>query len=859
MSLTDYRRKRRFAETPEPTGGIASKNGPLRFVVQKHHASHLHYDFRLEVDGALKSWAVPKGPSLDPTQKRLAMQVEDHPLDYRSFEGTIPAGNYGAGTVMVWDEGFVRSEDGADRKTSEQALRSGIEKGRLSFVLEGSKLAGEFSLVRLPRGGRNSWLLIKKSDEAAGDDDVLAQDRSAVSGRSLEEIAAGKPLKKAAAKAKTTRRRPTRESSVAELPKERGGNFVKPMLATLVDEPFDREGWIFEIKWDGYRAIAESSKRSVRLYSRNQKSFETRFAPIVESLKSLKEKAVIDGEIVVLDEDGRSSFQGLQNYQKTGQGTLRFVAFDLLSLGGKNLRKKPLVERKAALAELIKGVPQLMMSDHVEVTGKAFFEAARKRNLEGVIAKDGASLYREGERSGDWLKIKTHLRQEAVIGGFTAPRGSRVGIGALVLGVYDDRSLVYIGHTGGGFDSAGLASIRSRLEKLVRKTCPFAEEPAVNAPVQWVSPKLACEVRFQEWTTDGRMRQPIFLGLREDKEASAVRREQPMDAERTVMPARKKQTKARPRTAKATAVGEPALTNLDKLYWPDDGFTKGDAIAYYREVSEVILPYLIDRPESLHRHPNGINRPSFFQKDVGKQPPPDFVDTIDLHSESTNETIKYLLCQNQASLLYLANLGCIELNPWHSRTESLDRPDYLLMDLDPQGQPFDEVVRTAQTVRRILEDAGASCWCKTSGKRGLHITVPLAARYEYEQVRQFAELVANFVHEKLPETTSIVRSPAKRRERIYLDYLQNARGQTVAAPYSIRPAPGATVSTPLRWSEVKKGLDPTKFTIKTMPKRIAKFGDLWKGVLGKGADLGKLLAKLSNPATGDGRRSVRKR
>lgn len=858
MALKEYRRKRDFKQTPEPTGGSSGQGEPLRFVVQKHHASQLHYDFRLEVDGALKSWAIPKGPSLDPSQKRLAMQVEDHPLDYRSFEGTIPAGNYGAGTVMVWDEGFVRSADGADRETSEQTLRRGIEKGRVSFVLEGSKLAGQFSLVRLPRGERNSWLLIKKSDEAASEDDVLAQDRSAVSGRSLEEIAAGKPPKKTAAKAKPTRRQPSRAPSVAELPKERGGNFVKPMLATLVDEPFDREGWIFEIKWDGYRAIAESSKRSARLYSRNQKSFETRFALIVDALKSLKETAVIDGEIVVLDEEGRSSFQGLRNYQKTGQGTLRFVAFDLLSLGGKDLRKRPLVERKKALGGLIKGVPQLMMSDHVEETGQAFFAAARKRNLEGVIAKNGASLYREGERSGDWLKIKTHQRQEAVIGGFTAPRGSRVGIGALVLGVYDGRSLEYIGHTGGGFDAASLASIRSRLDKLVRKTCPFSELPKVNAPVQWVSPKLVCEVRFQEWTIDGRMRQPIFLGLREDKEASAVRRERPVDAERAAMPEKKKRAPARTRTAKVAAVGEPALTNLEKLYWPEDGITKGDAIAYYREVSDVILPYLIDRPESLHRHPNGINRPSFFQKDVGKQPPPAFVETIDLHSESTNESIKYVLCQNRSSLLYLANLGCIELNPWHSRTESLDRPDYLLIDLDPQGQPFDVVVRTAQTVRRILEDAGASCWCKTSGKRGLHITVPLAARYDYEQVRQFAELVANLVHEKLPETTSIVRSPAKRRERIYLDYLQNARGQTVAAPYSIRPAPGATVSAPLRWSEVKKGLDPTKFTIKTMPKRIAKLGDLWKGVLGKGVDLSKLLTKLGE-TSGDSPKAARKR
>jgi len=847
VGLREYRDKRRFDETPEPKGGRSSAASGLRFVVQKHQASHLHYDFRLEVDGVLKSWAVPKGPSLDPTQKRLAMHVEDHPFDYRDFEGTIPPGNYGAGTVMVWDQGEVTGVSAADRKGSEKELRDGLQAGRLSFMLHGEKLRGEFSLVRLAKGGEKSWLLIKKRDEHATENDVLEQDRSVVTGRSLEEISHGKapPKGKATAKPLTAEK---------PLPKAQGSKFVSPMLATLVDEPFDRPGWIFEIKWDGYRAIAETTSRSIRLYSRNHKSFEERFAPVVVALRSLKRTAVLDGEIVALDEHGRSSFQLLQNYQKTGQGRLQFAVFDLLKLDRKDLRKKPLLERKAILADLVKSVPGIMLSEHVAENGTAFFEAAREQGLEGVIGKDGASPYREGTRSGEWVKIKTHQRQEAVIGGYTEPRGGRTDLGALVLGVYEGGDLVYIGHTGGGFNAGSLADVRKRLEKLVRKTCPFKEKPATNAPAEWVAPKLVCEVKFQEWTEDGRMRQPIFIGLREDKDPLSVKRERPQavrGAKSKATPAKGKKS-SRPAVARKKVTGrdsiakssEPNLTNLQKLYWPDDGITKGDLIEYYREVSEFILPHLRDRPQSLNRHPNGIKGPNFYQKDVSRQPPPEWVETVDLHSESTNENVKFIVCQNKESLLYIANLGCIELNPWHSRLGSLDNPDYLLIDLDPQGQPFDEVVRAAQTVRKKLDSADLPSLCKTSGKRGLHLVLPLGAKYVYEEVRQFAELVANLVNAEMPETTSVVRSPAKRRNKIYLDFLQNSRGQTVAAPYSVRPAPGATVSTPLKWSEVKMGMDPTKFTIKTTMRRLAKVGDLWKPVLGRGVDLAVALQRL---------------
>jgi bifunctional non-homologous end joining protein LigD len=857
MALEEYRKKRKFTKTPEPTGGKSKRGTGLKFVVQKHAASRLHYDFRLEVDGVLKSWAVPKGPSLNPKDKRLAMMVEDHPFDYRTFEGTIPEGNYGAGTVMVWDQGEVVGVESKDRAGSERELRDGLEKGRLSFVLQGEKLRGEFSLVKMNRRGENAWLLMKKRDEFASEEDVLAEGRSVISGRNLDEIAEGaRPKKRTRTQSGAKRATPGPAAAVVEpLPPARNGRFITPMLATLVDEPFDKEGWVFEVKWDGFRAIAETTSRTARLYSRNQKSFDERFRPIAEALRGLGRTAVFDGEIVVLDEQGRSHFQLLQNYQRTGEGDLRYYVFDLLKLDRRDLRRLPLVKRKKQLAEVIEGLPNILLSEHVEERGIDFFRAAQEQGLEGIIAKNGASIYRDGVRSENWLKIKTHRRQEAVIGGYTEPKGSRKELGALVLGVFEGDKFVYIGHTGGGFNTESLGEVRARLEKLQRKTCPFAEVPKTNTPAKWVSPKLVCEVRFQEWTQDGRMRQPIFLGLREDKEAAAVVRELPKSASAASARATKKTgsksaTRAKksssPKRAatKSASSEELKLTNLDKIYWPNDGYTKGDLIDYYRTVAPVLLPLLKDRPMSLHRHPNGIGKPSFFQKDVSNQPPPDWVETIDLHSESTNENVKFIVCQNEDSLLYIANLGCIELNPWHSRIPDLDNPDYMLIDLDPQGQPFDEVVRTALTVRRILENAGATTLCKTSGKRGIHIVVPLAAKYDYDTVRQFAEIVANMTHAESPETTSVVRSPSKRRNKIYLDFLQNSRGQTVAAPYSVRPAPGATVSTPLKWSEVKKGLDTKKFTIKTTPRRLDRVGDLWKPVLGKGSDLEKVLKRL---------------
>jgi bifunctional non-homologous end joining protein LigD len=850
MGLATYRRKRHFDRTPEPRGGRRGARGPLRFVVQKHAATRLHYDFRLEADGALKSWAVPKGPSLDPRDKRLAVLVEDHPLEYRTFEGTIPAGNYGAGTVIVWDRGSYAAAGATGRKDSERLMREGLARGRLSLVLDGEKLKGEFALVRLPKGKGNEWLLMKKRDRWASEADVTAQDRSVVTGRDLREVGNGAPARGRPRKPPSSSVNGRAAPPGKPVPRSASAARVRPMLATLVDAPFDRRGWLFEVKWDGYRAIADVGRRGVRLYSRTGKPFDG-FAPVVESLRRLGHDAILDGEVVALDDAGRSAFQLLQSYRKTGKGRLAYYVFDLLRLDGRDLRELPLRHRKKLLAGMLRPLPAVRLSEHVEREGVAFFRAAVEQGLEGVVAKDGAGPYEEGVRSRSWLKIKTRNRQEAVIAGFTEPRGSRTDLGALLLGLYDGDEFTYIGHTGGGLDAAARAALRARLGPLVRKTCPFPRAPRANAPVHWVEPRLVCEVEFQQWTDDGVMRQPVFVGLREDKPPRAVKREEGRPVRAVVAaaePARTPTRRAGRRIGdRHPPAGDPPLTNLDKVFWPREGFTKGDLVAYYREVAPVLLPYLRDRPQSLHRHPNGITGKSFFQKDVGGMAP-DWVETAPVESRG-GETISYLVCQDEETLLYLANLGCIELNPWLSRTEALDRPDFLVIDLDPAAVPTARVVEAAQELRRLFDGAGVPSYCKSSGKDGLHVCVPLGARYDYAQARRFAELVARLVHGLLPRTTSVVRSPAQRQGRVYLDYLQNRPGQTLAAPYCVRPVPGARVSAPLRWSEVKKGLDPSRYTMRTLPRRLERVGDLWAPVCGPGIDLASALDALESKAS----------
>jgi len=526
MALKDYISKRKFPNTPEPQAGLHPVRGRLVFVVQKHAARALHYDLRLEMEGVLKSWAVPKGPSLDPTQKRLAVMVEDHPFDYKDFEGVIPKGNYGAGSVIIWDRGFYSHPADTDANHSEKLFLEGLKKGHLTFILHGEKLQGEFALVKT-RQDEKSWLLLKKNDRYATTKDILKNDRSVVSHENLEEVGGGNPGKPPQRKninqidlCEALENKDLKNAVLTPMP-----HAIRPMLATLAKKPFDHPDWMFEMKWDGYRAIAEIENGAVQLYSRNGISFEKKFSPVFAALTSFHMQAVLDGEIVVVDREGHPDFQMLQDYQKSRKGHLVYYVFDLLYIEGHDLTALPLAARKAILKKMLPPSPTVKISDHITAEGVAFFKVVKEASLEGIIAKLASSHYAAGKRSNQWLKIKTHLTQEAVIAGFTEPRGSRNDFGALVLGVHEGKDLVFIGHTGGGFNAGMLKEIRAKLEPLIRTKCPFKMEPKTNTPVTWVKPVFVCEVEFHGWTSEGLMRQPVFSRMREDKDAQDVVRE----------------------------------------------------------------------------------------------------------------------------------------------------------------------------------------------------------------------------------------------------------------------------------------------------------------------------------------------
>ncbi|WPQ61082.1 non-homologous end-joining DNA ligase [Chitinophaga sancti] len=945
MSLAKYKQKRTFSKTPEPTGG-KSDNKELHFVIQKHDASHLHYDFRLEMKGVLKSWAVPKGPSMDPKVKRLAMMVEDHPYDYKDFEGVIPAGNYGAGTVIVWDEGtYVPQISGLNKKGWEKELLHAIENGKLHFILEGEKLKGEFALVKTHGRGENSWLLMKIKDEYAATADVTKKEKSVLSGRTLKQVEKDPEMvwksnrEEKVDKTKSTPKKPVKEDPATHPPVKKiaappAGDFstllskgkkapmpkkIKPMLATLTEKPFDKKDWLYEIKWDGYRAISYINKGNVTMLSRNQLSFNEKFDVIADSLKEWNAKAIIDGEIVALNKNGNPDFQALQNYLKTGKSVqLAYYVFDLLWYDGKDITQLPLLERKEILQQVLPQDNNLVRySEHItgeNGQGTAFFKAALKKGLEGVMAKNADSSYSLGRRTDSWLKIKNNLQTEAIICGYTAGRNSRKHFGALILGKYKNSVLHYIGHTGGGFDTKSLKELYEKFQPLVTDKSPFKVKPKTNMPATWIKPELVCEVKFAEETREGILRQPIFLGLREDKSAKNEKKEKvvaaPVSDKKTKTmkktakpekvvenltakkatpkksaapkataekPAAKKAAspKATPPAPKATAKTSATskkspskkkptntllpedqneveikidgkllkFTNLDKIYWPDENITKRDMLNYYAAISDTILPYLIDRPQSLNRFPDGIKGFHFYQKNV-EDKVADWIQTFPYISESDGETKNFLVCKDKASLLYMANLGCIELNPWHSRIKKPDNPDYCLIDLDPDTNDFNEVIQTALEIKKLLDDVGADSYIKTSGSTGMHILIPLGAKYTFDQSRMLAELIVQVINKRLPDITSIERSPNKRKGKIYLDFLQNRQIQTMAVAYSLRPKPGATVSAPLKWEEVRKGLTIQHFDIFNMPDRIAKEGDLLKGVLGKGINMQQVLKKL---------------
>jgi bifunctional non-homologous end joining protein LigD len=632
--------------------------------------------------------------------------------------------------------------------------------------------------------------------------------------------------------------------------------FVKPMLAQIYEKPFDDLDWVFEVKWDGYRAIAEINKEEIKLYSRSGLSFLRLYPEVAEELKKIKEDVILDGEIIVLNKNNKPDFQKLQQYNRHSSLPILYYVFDCLSHNGKSIMELPLLERKKTAEKVLVKSNIIKYSDHVLQSGVEFFSKIIEMDLEGMIGKRASSLYYPGKRSRDWLKIKNHNTQEAVIAGYTAPRGSREYFGALILGIFMGGKLKYIGHTGTGFTATILKEVYEIIKPLKRDTSPFDKKIVVNSPVIWVEPVIVCAIKFTEITEEGILRHPVFLGLRIDKSAEETTT---LDAKVNMKspagktkPEKRKSTKAKstkktkPQKEEKLAVDghSLALTNQDKIYWPDEKITKGDVIHYYNTISKYILPYLKHRPQSLRRNPNGIKDKGFFHKDAGRDTP-EWVDTISVESESANKNIEYIICNNKATLFYLNNLGCIELNPWNSRISKLDYPDYMVIDLDPSdNNSFEQIIDAALVVKEILDQAGAAAFCKTSGATGLHIYVPLKAQYPYKDIRSFAGVIAGMTHEKLPHTTTVERALNKRKGKIYLDHLQNKKGQTLAAVYSLRPKPGATVSTPLLWKEVKHGLHPSQFTIHNTEKRLNKTGDLFTGVLKEKINLKKCLKNL---------------
>jgi bifunctional non-homologous end joining protein LigD len=823
MSLKKYAEKRHFKQTPEPEPGPRARAQAAvpQFCVQRHHASHLHYDFRLEVDGALKSWAVPKGPTLDPDQKRLAMMVEDHPLEYGGFEGVIPKGNYGAGSVMLWDRGAY--ELLGDASAEEQ-----LKRGDFKFRLSGQKLSGEFALVRMKRGKGNEWLLIKKRDSSAQPGwDPEDHSQSVLTGRTQEEIARG--LEAA----------PNPNADASAMPK-----IVAPMLAEIGKGAPPHSGdWIYEVKWDGVRALCFIDRGKLRMVSRNANAIEKQYPELsILPHQVSARQAILDGEIVALDAHGKPSFELLQRRINVAEASaiarlsrnhpVAFMAFDLLYLDGADLRRKPLIERKKLLQEILKPNELVRYSEHFSGNGAEILEAVKLQGLEGLVAKRPGSVY-ESRRSPNWVKWKVVGTASLVICGFT--EGERDRFGALVLGIYDGGQLKWAGNVGTGFDRKSLEMVHGKLAPLAAAQSPFASEKGLPRKVTWVRPELVCEVKYANWTEESRLRAPVFLGLRPDIDPADCVRESGSDP-----PARAPLLDAAVKEATLT-IDSHALkfTNLDKMFYPKDGYRKRDLLNYYDAVAPLILPYLKDRPLSLKRYPNGIEKPYFFQKQVA----PSFPKWL---RTAVAQKIRYVIGEDRATLLYLVNLGCIDHNPWMSRIGSLAHPDYLLIDLDPQECGYDKIVEAALWVRARLDKVELESYPKTTGGDGMHVFVPLEPRYTYQQVRSFAEALATLGAAERPGLFTTPRAVARREKgKVYFDWQQIAEGKTIAAPYVLRAYPGAPVATPLAWREVTPRLRPEQFHIGNALARFDRVGDLFEGVLKRPQRLEKAVEKLA--------------
>ena len=865
-NLSTYRAKRSPDRSPEPVGTVSPVPGNL-FVVHKHAARNLHFDLRLEMDGVLRSWAVPKGPSYDQKEKRLAVKVEDHPLEYGDFEGVIPAGNYGAGGVIVWDRGeWVPIEP----------WREGLEKGKLLFELKGYKLHGKWTLVKMKKSEKD-WLLIKERDawmRPPGEPDAFPEE-SVLSGLTVEEIKSGETpaaqIRKALeGEAKAVRTRVDAKS-------------VEAMHCETEDKAFTRDGWLFELKLDGYRLIASKSHGEALLLTRNGNDYTSVFPEIARAVKSLPfDDCIIDGEVVCLEANGLPSFSRLQKRGRLSspmeirravvEFPATFYAFDLLAFEDFDVRPLPLVRRKELLKDVVPALGILRYLDHIEREGEAFLEQVTAMGLEGIVAKKANSPYRRG-RSKDWLKIKAERTGDFVIVGFTKPKGSRSHLGALQLADWVNGTLVYAGRVGTGFNDELLKELHELLDPIVRQDplCagPVSEpgkEPLKSEDIPdtttttWVDAVYVCEIRYREFTPDGLLRHSTFLRMRTDKRphecerqgwSSLVESATPDSATDSADPVADASHELPAPPAKAPVQKTINFSNLKKIFWPVEKYTKGDLIDYYRSVSKWLLPYLANRPLVLTRFPDGIDGKSFYQKDAPVFVP-DWIRTVPIWSEETQRAIRYFICDCEEALLYIANMGSIPIHMWASREGSLELPDWCVIDLDPKEAPFSDVIRCAQVLHRVCESVGLPSYVKTTGKTGLHILLPLGRQCTYEQSRMLGELLARCVLRELNDIATITRHVTKRGDKVYLDYLQNSHGQTIVAPFSVRPLPGATVSMPLLWDEVNESLDPKAFTIKNAPERMERFGaDPVLPVLETKPDLAHVLDQLAGLMASD--------
>src|SRR6266403_735387 len=871
--LEEYRRKRRFDRTPEPSGAPEPAAGKIKdgpspaakrtrlpkpklpqlevrpgaehgdtFVVQKHRATRLHYDFRLAINGTLKSWAVPKGPSQSRADKRLAVHVEDHPLDYANFEGKIPEGNYGAGTVMVWDRGTFHLVGNLG------ALQQ-LEKGEIKFSLNGEKLRGSFVLVKLKQSEKgNEWLMIKHKDAAEDSSwNIDEHDGSALTGRTIDEIKEELPPKR--------RLVPIRPEEVQGARKAAMPSRVEPMLATLADRPFSDPNWLFEIKWDGVRALARIESGDLALRSRNAIDITKRYPELASLPDALASRqAIIDGEIVALDAQGHSSFERLQERMHVrapsenlaSQIPAVYFAFDLLYCDGYDLRDTPLLERKQLLQRLLYTSERFRYADHQLEHGKELFALAEQNGLEGIVAKRADSPY-VSDRNPYWVKLKSTKTVDAVVGGWSEARTSALPFGSLLLGLYEGKKLRFIGHVGSGFDAKKLKDLSSRLRELATPASPFDTVPEANEKPSWVSPALLARVKFSGWTQEHALRHPVFLALREDARPADCQWENEVATTPPAAPAVVRAPEVVGRVLKTRAEIEAELfkgraetvtieldgkrlrfSNLNKVYFPESGYTKRNLLAYYYRMADFILPFLRDRALVLRRYPDGIKGQAFFQKAL-REGVPDWFKTVPVDSEHRGELIHYATAGDRASLLFLTGLGCIDHNPWSSRISDLEHPDYFFFDLDPSdGTDFSVVVTIARALHEKLHELKLATFLKTSGATGIHLYVPVEPVYTYEQLRTFAEIVARTVSTEHPNLVTNERIVAKRPAgRVLIDVQHNALGRPLAAPYALRAFPKAPVSAPLQPRELRDSLRPETLNIKTIFARLKEKGDLW--------------------------------